>query len=206
MPLMLIVAGMAVIGCGETEDYSALETEYTAAEEAALAAHTEAMEGWNEWNGDLTTVAVADDWDEAHVAAHAAALAKVAEYKTKLDEGQANVDKWKADLEAAKTEGGEAYSTALTNATAWYNEYTTWLNDYKADWAMYQDAKANATEGSEPWWFVMYGSPVSMEAAAETGDMDAEKDAAMSVEADDAAAGTDAADDASDAASDESSN
>lgn len=203
---MLVVAGMVAVGCGETEDYSALENEYTAAEEAALASHTDAMNGWNEWNSDLTTVTVADDWDEAHVAAHAAALAKIAEYKTKLDEGQANVDKWKADLEVAKTEGGEAYRTALTSATAWYNEYTTWLNDYKADWAMYQDAKANTVEGSEPWWFVMYGTPVSIDPAAETGDMGAETDAAKSVEAGDAEAGTEAADDASDAASDESSN
>ena len=180
MPMMLLVAGMVAIGCGETEDYSAVEGEYTTAEEAALAAHTEAMQGWEEWNNDLTTVTVADDWDEDHIAAHQAANAKMAEYKTKLDEGQANVDKWKADIAAAKEEGGEAYRTALTDATAWYNDYNTWLNDYKADWTRYQDTKNNWTEGSEPWWYTMYGTNTSAETndpAAATGDDNAEANA-----------------------------
>ena len=73
LPVALLAAGMIGVGCDAEEDYTALDQEYATMEEGALAAHAEALEGWNEWNSQLSTVTVADDADEAHRTAYTTA-------------------------------------------------------------------------------------------------------------------------------------
>lgn len=161
-PVALLAAGMIAVGCDSDEDYSELDAEYATLEESTLAAHNEALEGWNEWNADLTSVTVADDWDENHTAAYQTAQTRMNEYKAKLDEGQTQVAQWKTDLEAAKAEGREAYQAKLDEAKTWFNDYNTWLAEYNNDLQAYRDARTNTGEGAEPWWFVMYGPTTDM--------------------------------------------
>lgn len=208
LPVALLAAGMIAVGCDSDEDYTALDQEYATMEEDALATHTAAMEGWNEWNSELSTVTVADDADEAHRTAYTTAQTRLNEYKTRLDEGQTQIAQWKTDLEAAKEEGREAYQAKLDEAKTWFNDYNTWLAEYNAELQRYRDAQAAAAvEGSDPWYVVMYGPAPATDmndTAATTADADG--DGVMNEEADgiddDVDAVKDAAKDAADEVSD----
>jgi hypothetical protein len=209
LPVALLATGMIAVGCDSDEDYTLLDQEYATMEEDALAAHTAAMEGWNEWNSVLSTVAVADDADESHSTAYTTAQTRLNEYKTRLDEGQTQIAQWRTDLDAAKEEGREAYQAKMDEAKTWFNDYNTWLAEYNAELQRYRDAQATAAaDGSTPWYVTMYGTAPATEmidTVAVSGDADGDDVINPAAEEIDDAA-NDAADEASETEGDDSSN
>ena len=184
-----LLIGTIAVGCGESEDFTATDTEFAKMNEATLAAHTSAMAGFGEMMTAMSSMTVADDWDDSHKAAFEAAQKKMSDYKAKFDDGAATIASLATDLEAAKEEGSKAYDAKLAEAKKWHTEYNTWLGECNKEAEAFKASAA--TEGGEPFWYTSYqmmmqeegmGDEMSDDAAASGDDATADggEDAASS--------------------------